>query len=238
MSVKRPFYVAVVTIAVMLMASVSGFSESELREWASTSGQMITAKFVRQTGHLVILEGSGGEQYQILFQHLSETDQEYLREKTTQEVAMPTLVRRTGSAVERLLLDDEQIESLITRYPDPPVAGESLIMFQGRVNRLEPSSAQERRKVMPFQISMRLYEVGRSGGRRRFTNLDGTAKGYILNEQGEVVAHFSRALSRLAVDWRGVGGYTGELDKPGEYTFVLYVEHRGRLFGRVQKVTF
>jgi hypothetical protein len=226
-------------LAGMLMAlPPSGLAEPEMREWTSASGDMVRASLVRHTGNLVVLERRDGQQIQILMSQLSESDQAYLQERSAPAVEMPTPVRRTGSTESRILLTEEQIEGLATRDPEQPEEGERYVLFRGTASGARPTSLQQSRGRIPFRVTVQLLEITPSAeGRPSTKRMGGIGRIYVLNDKGEVVDSVSRSLERLVPERFNRGGYEGEVSEPGEYTFVMYVEYRGKQFGRVQKIT-
>jgi len=232
------FIIWMILLGIGICLPSDGLSEAEMREWTSASGDMVRASLVRHTGNLVVLERRDGQQLQILMSQLSEADQAYLRERAAPAVEMPTPIRRTGSTENRIQLTEEQIAALVTRDPEDLQEGARYVLFRGTASSARSTSLQQSRGRVPFRVTVQLLEITpAAGGFPSTRRLGGVGRIYVLNDKGEMVDSVSRSLDRLVPERFNRGGYEGEVPAPGEYTFVMYVEYRGKLFGRVQKIT-
>ncbi len=185
-------------LAVMLQLPALGSANDEMREWTSSEGANVTAKFVGQMGYLVVLQDEEGNRIQILMNNLSDDDQEYLKGLSTQEPAnQPTIPRRTARAADRIILTEQEIAGLVGRHPEEPADGEKFVVFTSSVRSQNPSTAQRSRGRIPFRVISDLMEHTPSGNQTRRRRLSGTVRIYVLNDKGEMVDSASRTVAQM-----------------------------------------
>jgi len=202
-------------IVACLVASVFGAADGFGRTWTSSSGQTIEADFVKMTGATVYLKKANGAVVTIPLSLLCEADRGEARSlaQPADAAAAPVasvsraaqLAEKTGSSAafgrgraEKGILTEEQIAALKIERSDDK--GRKYV-FHGGMG-LRTLTDQEKKKYVksgevPFRITMELLEVKEVKGKLVGERQQGTARFYVLDSEGSVVASGTESLAKM-----------------------------------------
>jgi hypothetical protein len=202
-------------IATLLAASLLGTTDVFARTWTSSGGQTIEGDFVKMTGTTVYLKKADGAVVTIPLGLLCEADRGEAKSlaKPADAAAAPVatvskasqLAAKTGSSAasghgltEKGILTDEQIAALKIERSDDK--GRKYV-FHGGMG-LRTLTDQEKKRYrksgeVPFRITMELLEVKEVKGRQVGERQQGTARFYVLDSEGSVVAKGTESLAKM-----------------------------------------
>ena len=193
---------------------IAGASCADVQTWTSVDGRRtIEGQFVSLFGSSVTIKRADGKTVTCQLTSLNEDSRVQAKRLADEAKSAPKSVAASASPAEPKkglskltaskasgIPTEEEIKGFLTEYKETPSSEEGMELQTSFVMpKLKPDQLKDyqRKKKIPFQVTVTLYKTKMEGGKKKFQRLDGQGCFAVFNEAGEVVDRQRESLGKL-----------------------------------------